>query len=131
MTARDDATDVARLLSSTADGAKRLHQATEQAAQAGLARVKANASGRPGPRRITGDYTRSMNVNITHPAGNVSAEIGTNAAQALRLEFGFHGTDRIGRHYNQRPLPHWRPMWEWVEGFYFQAAEQAVSGSFQ
>ena len=127
MSARDDAFNVANYLGRVSQAADRLHAATEQAGQAGLARVKANASGRPGPRRVTGDYTRSMNVTVSHKAGSVTAEIGTNAAQALRLEFGFHGTDSLGRRYNNSPLPHWRPMWEWVDGYYYNLATTAVA----
>lgn len=81
----------------------------KKAANDTLGKVKANASGRPGPRRVTGDYTRSMNVAHSGDESVVS----TNAAQALRLEHGFHGADSRGRHYNQGPLPHWRPAFEW------------------
>lgn len=118
------------MLNAAAAAAPAMHQATIRSAEEGLARVKANASGRPGPRRVTGDYTRSMSVNVTYTGGGVTADIGTNAAQALRLEFGFHGTDRIGRRYNQSPLPHWRPMWEWLEGRYFAAVDDAVAKAF-
>lgn len=80
-------------------------------AQLGLAKVRANASGRPGPRRVTGNYKRSMNVEYVGP---YEAIIGTNAPQGRRLEFGFVGTDSLGRHYNQAPLPHWQPMADWL-----------------
>jgi hypothetical protein len=80
----------------------------------GLARLKLAASGRPGPRRVTGDYTRSMNMQVARSAGGVSASIGTNAAQALRLEYGFVGSDSLGRRYNQQALPHFAPTFEWL-----------------
>jgi hypothetical protein len=67
-----------------------------------------------------------MSVTVTQGSGGVSATIGTNAAQALRLEFGFHGADRLGRVYSQAPLPHWRPMWEWLQGQYSQTLAAAM-----
>jgi hypothetical protein len=91
-------------------------QEMERTGLAVLARVKLNASGRPGPRRVTGDYTRSMNLQAAHAAsGRVTVTVGTNAVQGPRLEFGFHGTDSLGRRYNQPPFPHWRPAFEWAQ----------------
>lgn len=87
----------------------------ERWALMGLARVKLAASGRPGPRRVTGDYTRSMNAQIARMGNRLQATIGTNAVQAARLEFGFHGADSLGRHYRQPALPHWRPTFEWMQ----------------
>lgn len=43
------------------------------------------------------------------PAGVAESLIGTTAPQGRRLEFGFTGTDRLGRHYNQPPYPHVAP----------------------
>lgn len=93
-----------------------------------LARVKANAATGthrpgephipgtgPGPNRATGDYTRTMHKRTTHRADSVTSEIGTNAAQARRLEFGYYGTDSLGRTYHQDPFPHWQPMRLWLE----------------
>lgn len=68
-------------------------------------RIKANASGRPGPRAITGNYRRSWS---TSHMGMMST-VGTNAPQARRLEWGFYGPDRLGRVYNQPPYPHVGP----------------------
>jgi hypothetical protein len=73
-------------------------------------RIKANASGRPGPRAITGDYRRSWRVtNPRFVGGVLSVQVGTNKPQARRLEYGFVGTDSIGRVYNQPPFPHVAP----------------------
>jgi len=72
-------------------------------------RVKANASGRPGPRVITGDYRRSINSQFEHTATSYGGTVGTNAPQARRLENGFVGPDRLGRVYNQPPFPHFAP----------------------
>lgn len=87
----------------------------ERWALIGLARVKLAASGRPGPRRVTGDYTRSMNAQIARAGNRIEATIGTNAVQAARLEFGFHGSDSLGRRYRQPAFPHWRPTFEFIQ----------------
>lgn len=72
-------------------------------------RVKANASGRPGPNVITGDYRRSWTTTITPSLGGVRGTVGTNKPQARRLEYGFYGADALGRVYNQQPYPHVAP----------------------
>lgn len=69
-------------------------------------RIKASASGRPGPNAPTGDYRRSWNTLVTYDGAMVVVDVGTNKPQGRRLEFGFHGTDSLGRHYNQPPFPH-------------------------
>lgn len=89
----------------------------------GLGRVRANASGRPGPRRVTGDYLRSMSVEYD---GIYAGTIGTNAPQGRRLEFGFTGTDSLGRHYNQPPLAHWRPMADFIDAKFAEAVAHAI-----
>jgi len=78
-------------------------------------RVKAAASGRPGPRVITGDYRRSWTTRNTPLAGGAKANVGTNRPQARRLEYGFVGVDSLGRRYNQRPFPHVGPAFEATE----------------
>lgn len=72
-------------------------------------RVKANAQGRPGPRVQTGDYNRSITARVGMAGAAVEARVRTNKVQGRRLEFGFHGTDSIGRTYNQPALPHFGP----------------------
>lgn len=75
-------------------------------------RVMAKASGRPGPRAVTGDYRRSW-VHEFHGGPQTSTSIvGTSAPQGRRLEFGFHGADSLGRVYNQPPFPHARPAFD-------------------
>ena len=69
-------------------------------------RIKASASGRPGPNAPTGDYRRSWNTETVYLGEVVQVDVGTNKPQGRRLEFGFHGTDSLGRHYNQPPYPH-------------------------
>ena len=72
-------------------------------------RIKANASGRPGPNVITGDYRRSWNTVFITGGDTATATVGTNKPQGRRLEYGFVGPDRIGRVFNQAPFPHVGP----------------------
>ncbi len=72
-------------------------------------RVRAAASGRPGPRAITGDYRRSITLEMAVIGGNVAAIIGSVSPQARRLELGFAGRDSLGRQYAQPPFPHFGP----------------------
>lgn len=73
------------------------------------AKVKANAAGRPGPRIQTGDYNRSIGLQVGTEGGGPIARVGTNRPQGRRLEAGFSGTDSLGRTYHQAPLPHFGP----------------------
>lgn len=43
---------------------------------------------------------------------SISVEIGSAMPYACRLEWGFSGTDSLGRSYNQAPRPHWRPAFD-------------------
>lgn len=63
----------------------------------------------PGPNVATGDYVRSIALNVTKSGGVHVATVSTNLPQARRLEYGYRGTDSLGRTYNQPPYPHWRP----------------------
>ncbi|MFF0741523.1 HK97 gp10 family phage protein [Streptomyces sp. NPDC004111] len=75
-------------------------------AQTLVQQVQRNASGRPGPRVVTGRYRASWRSEVHRAAAVIVGEVGTPAPQAHRLEFGFVGVDSIGRHYAQRPFPH-------------------------
>lgn len=86
-----------------------------------MAQVKANASGRPGPRAITGEYRRSINMDIRRGALGTVGVVGTNAAQGRRLELGFSGTDSMGRSYNQPPFPHFGPAVDKYKDDYVRA----------
>lgn len=80
-------------------------------------KIKANASGRPGPRVITGNYRRSWTSTFAGGVGTV----GTNAPQARRLEYGFVGPDSLGRMFNQPPYPHVGPAVTVIEPMFFRA----------
>jgi hypothetical protein len=87
-----------------------LAQVTARHGQLLRTRVRARASGRPGPRRRTGDYRRSITAQAGRlPNGTHFAIVGTNAPQGRRLEYGFIGVDALGRHYSSPPLPHFGP----------------------
>jgi hypothetical protein len=90
-------------------------------------RVKRNASGRPGPNAITGNYRRSINRQVTPIPGGAMAEVGTAAVQAARLEYGFHGTDSLGRRFNQPPLAHFRPAADETEAKFMEAVAVAAA----
>lgn len=81
----------------------------EHAATLGAARIRANASGRPGPNVITGAYRASWRTTSRSIPHGAACTIGTRAPQGRRLEFGFVGPDSLGRVYNQPPFPHVGP----------------------
>ncbi|MGI5143722.1 MULTISPECIES: HK97 gp10 family phage protein [unclassified Streptomyces] len=90
--------------------------------------IKANASGRPGPNVITGDYRRSWTHEV-HTAGDVvMGVVGTNKPQARRLEFGYIGPDSLGRIFDQPPFPHVGPAVETVRPQFFEALGQVADG---
>lgn len=85
-------------------------------------RVRARASGRPGPRRQTGDYRRDINGETFQIAPGVwRGTVGTNSPQGRRLEQGFIGTDSLGRFYSQPPYPHFGPALDETEPEYVAA----------
>ncbi|GGV02479.1 hypothetical protein GCM10010211_82280 [Streptomyces albospinus] len=89
-------------------------------------RIQRNASGRPGPRVITGQYRASWDVRVSTEDGEVTAEVFSDAPQARRLEYGFIGVDSLGRHYRQSPFPHVEPaFWQTQPGF-LQALRDGV-----
>lgn len=94
-----------------------------------VTKIKGRASGRPGPRIITGHYRRSWTGQPTRRNGGPAYIAGTNAAQGRRLENGFSGTDSLGRSYNQPPFPHVRPAVQEIEATFVQAiADEAGRG---
>ncbi|MBY8884783.1 HK97 gp10 family phage protein [Streptomyces sp. PTM05] len=84
-------------------------------------RIQRNASGRPGPNVITGQYRASWDVRMAPGGGQVVAEVFSDAPQARRLEYGFVGVDAIGRHYRQPPFPHVEPAFRRTEPEFLRA----------
>jgi hypothetical protein len=89
-------------------------------------RIQRNASGRPGPNVITGRYRASWDVKVTVSGGLVSAKVFTDAPQSRRLEYGFVGVDRLGRHYRQPPYPHIEPAFRQTEPGFLEALRTGV-----
>lgn len=89
--------------------------------------VKRNASGRPGPNAPTGDYRGSWNTRVYRGPDRITSTTGTNRPQAARLEYGFHGTDALGRVYNQPPYPHAGPALDEIEPLLIAAASAAIA----
>jgi hypothetical protein len=67
--------------------------------------AQTNSSGRPGPNIVTGSYHDSWFTAV----GQGEAVLSNFQPQALRLEFGFVGTDSLDRFYNQPPYAHLGP----------------------
>jgi hypothetical protein len=89
-------------------------------------RIQKNASGRPGPNVITGQYRASWNVKVSVAGGRVSADVFTDAPLSRRLEYGFVGVDRLGRHYRQPPYPHIEPAFRQTEPGFLEALRTGV-----
>ncbi|MGV9891736.1 hypothetical protein [Streptomyces sp. NPDC003395] len=75
----------------------------------GQARIRGNASGRPGPNVITGAYRNSWQAKTRRLPYGAICTLGTELPYGRRLEFGFVGADSLGRVYNQPPFPHVQP----------------------
>lgn len=93
-------------------------------------RVRARASGRPGPRAVTGDYRRSITLELRSGGAfqGTTAEVYSNRPQARRLEYGFMNmTDSLGRTYRQPPFPHWEPDLQRTVDEMMNALAQAVA----
>ncbi|HEX5568027.1 MAG TPA: hypothetical protein VFY14_14055 [Streptomyces sp.] len=80
----------------------------------GIARIRGNASGRPGPNVITGAYRNSWRPELRRLPYGAQCTIGTSLPYGRRLEFGFTGTDSLGRRYNQPPFPHVQPALPYI-----------------
>jgi hypothetical protein len=90
-----------------------------------------NASGRPGPNVITGDYRGSWRIEPSAVPDGGGAEVGTDRPQGRRLEYGFYDmTDSIGRHFFQVPRPHVEPAVNELSPEYEQAFHQALDRIF-
>lgn len=75
--------------------------------------VKANASGRPGPEVITGEYRDSIQLEYQFDEGGIaSAEVYSDAVFSADLEFG-----REGR-FAHPAYPHFGPAAEEVEDLF-------------
>lgn len=106
------AEDLAKAFSKLADDIKgpALEAATRAAALPVLNQVRiTEPEGGRTPYK-TGTYRRSFHMETVEKSSErCRVEVGTDAPQAKRLEYGFVGPDKLGRVYNQAPRPHIRP----------------------
>ncbi|MET8585743.1 HK97 gp10 family phage protein [Streptomyces collinus] len=93
----------------------------------GIARIRGNASGRPGPNVVTGAYRSSWRAETRALKYGATCTIGTSLPYGRRLEFGFTGTDSIGRYYDQPPFPHVQPALGFIEQTLMAQMRLAVS----
>lgn len=108
--------DLARGMNRTATALpQQVTAAVRNLTRDGLAKVRANASGRPGPERVTGEYVGKMTTRVSARGGEIEGEVFVIDPRAKRLEFGFVGTDSLGRSVNSPPYPHWQPTRDWLE----------------
>ncbi|WP_073947569.1 HK97 gp10 family phage protein [Streptomyces kebangsaanensis] len=91
-------------------------------------RIKANASGRPGPNVITGDYRRSWTHEVHVAADLVTGTVGTSKPQGRRLEYGYVGPDSLGRIFHQPPYAHVGPAVQTVRSLFVQALGRVADG---
>lgn len=90
-------------------------------------RVKAKASGRPGPNAPTGDYRRSIGVRVQRTPTHTTATVGTNKPQGRRLEYGFTGRDSLNRYYNQPPYEHFGPAFDEISQDFFADQQRIIN----
>jgi hypothetical protein len=117
--------DLAARLDDAADG-ETIERRMRHVGAVGVARIRANASGRPGPNVITGQYRASWRAESHGIPYGAECTIGTNAPQGRRLEFGFVGPDALGRIYNQPPFPHVQPALSFIEDTLREQMRDAV-----
>jgi hypothetical protein len=105
-----------------------VQKAVKHTGTLGAARIRGFASGRPGPNVISGDYRSSWQPTPTRrlPYGAMCT-IGTTEPQGRRLEFGFVGTDSLGRYYDQKPFPHVQPALPFIEQTLMASMRLAVA----
>ncbi|THA29182.1 HK97 gp10 family phage protein [Streptomyces sp. A1277] len=105
-----------------------IHRAVQHTGEVGRARIRGNASGRPGPNVITGAYRNSWETKTRRLPHGAMCTIGTNAPQGRRLEFGFMGmTDSLGRLYHQPPFPHVGPAIDFIGATLLMEMRYAVA----
>lgn len=109
-----DLSGLERLLNKMSNFSNRIHPAIELYKQEEVKRllqlVIKHASGRPGPNVVSGAYIGSFVI--------VADNVTNFSPQTHRLEYGFIGTDSLGRNYHQPAFPHFRPALQEIKGEY-------------
>lgn len=124
--------DLADRLERSADRvAPEVNRTVQQQGRLLRALIKENASGRPGPNVISGDYRGSWRpVPFDVPDGG-GVEVGTDEPQGRRLEYGFFDRyDSLGRYYRQPPFPHVEPAVNELSPEYERAFTDALDRIF-
>lgn len=85
-----------------------IDRSTEEYAQRLLSMIQARAPVDTGRYRASWHIERDGNRRV----------VTTSEPYGRRLEFGFYGTDSLGRHYNQAPQPHVMPAADAIETQY-------------
>lgn len=62
--------------------------------------------------KVSGTLSRSITIEVEVSGTKILVRIGTNLSYALRIEFGFKGTDSLGRSFNQAAQPYMRPAFD-------------------
>lgn len=106
-----DLDDLARRLNESADRVgPEIDRTVQQQGRLLKTLIQLNATGRPGPNKITGDYHDSWKPEPFPVADGGGVDIGTTKPQGRRLEYGFFNMyDSLGRYYRQPPFPHVGP----------------------
>jgi len=99
----------------------------DHAGTLGQARIRGNASGRPGPNVITGAYRNSWQTHTRRIPHGAICTLATDAPQGRRLEYGFVGIDSLGRHYAQPPFPHVQPALPFIQDTLMASMRLAVA----
>jgi hypothetical protein len=107
------------------------NRTVQQQARLLRALIMENASGRPGPNVISGDYRGSWKREPFPVLDGGGADVGTNEPQGRRLEYGFMNMyDALGRFYRQPPFPHVEPAVSELSTQYEQAFIDALDRIF-
>ena len=91
------------------------------------AAVRGRATGRPGPRVVTGHYLTTILYLVQATAGGAEAVVYSDAPQAQRLELGFYGTDSLGRSFSQPAYSHFRPAYDEQYPYYVAAQHKLAA----
>lgn len=107
------------------------NRTVQQQARLARAMIRYNASGRPGPNIITGQYFDSWRIEPFPVPDGGGAIIGTDRPQGRRLEFGFFNMrDSLGRLFFQPPYPHVEPAVTELSAQYEQAFTDTLDRIF-
>ena len=74
------------------------------------------------------ESTDTRQVVAVTPAYEEPNPWGFEPAYARRVEYGFAGTDSLGRHYHQAPEPYMRPAWDMKQD---EARKAITEGIYQ